>query len=57
MTTETVLVPDAFGMFTARLRAPRAEFEKVLPAFREFLVQLSLGPPESSAPSSEPVLP
>jgi hypothetical protein len=55
--TENVLVGDSGGMFTARLRAPKAEFEKVLPAFREFLLQLVLGPPPPVAPSSEPVLP
>ena len=57
MTTENVLVDDAVGMFTARLRAPRQEFEKVLPAFREFLLQLRLGPPPPVEPSFEPVLP
>ncbi|HXT01048.1 MAG TPA: hypothetical protein VN915_10260 [Elusimicrobiota bacterium] len=55
--TETALVDDPLGMFTARLRAPRAEFEKVLPAYREFLLQLVLGPPAPVAPPSEPVLP
>ena len=49
MVTETALVADPAGMFTARLRAPRAEFEKVLPAYREFLLQLVLGPAEISA--------
>ena len=57
MLTETALVADPAGMFTARLRAPRGEFEKVLPAYREFLLQLVLGPPAPAAPSSEPVLP
>jgi hypothetical protein len=56
-TTENVLVPDPVGMFTARLRAPRGEFEKVLPAFREFLRQLVLGPPPPVAPPSEVLLP
>jgi len=57
--TETALVADPNGMFTARLRAPRDEFEKVLPAYREFLLQLVLGPPAPVAPpsESEPVLP
>jgi hypothetical protein len=56
-TTETVLIPDAAGMFTARLRAPRGEFEKAVPAFREFLLQLVLGPPAPPAPVSDPELP
>ncbi len=56
-TTENVLVGDPAGMFTARLRAPRSEFEKVLPSFREFLLQLVLGPPAPIAAPSEPVLP
>jgi hypothetical protein len=55
--TETALVDDEAGMFTARLRAPREEFEKVLPSYREFLRQLVLGPPAPAAPPSEPVLP
>jgi hypothetical protein len=55
--TETGLVADPAGMFTARLRAPRDEFEKVLPAYREFLLQLVLGPPAPVAPVSDPVLP
>ena len=55
--TETALVSDSAGMFTARLRAPREEFEKVLPAYREFLLQLVLGPAEPAAPSSERGLP
>lgn len=55
--TETALVSDAQGMFTARLRAPRDEFDKVLPAYREFLLQLVLGPPAPVVPPSEPVLP
>lgn len=57
MVTETALVPDPVGMFTARLRAPRGEFEKVLPAYREFLLQLVLGPPAPVVPPSDPVLP
>jgi hypothetical protein len=55
--TETALVAAPAGMFTARLRAPRGEFEKVLPAYREFLLQLVLGPPapvESSVDSGLP---
>lgn len=55
--TETALVADPNGMFTARLRAPRGEFEKVLPAYRQFLLQLVLGPPAPVVPPSEPVLP
>jgi hypothetical protein len=55
--TETALIADPAGMFTARLRAPRDEFEKVLPAYREFLLQLVLGPPAPAAPSSERELP
>jgi hypothetical protein len=56
-TTETALIADPAGMFTARLRAPRGEFEKVLPAYREFLLQLVLSPPEPVRPASEPMLP
>jgi hypothetical protein len=41
--TETTLVPDGFGLYTARLRAPRAEFDAAVPAYREFLTQLVLG--------------
>lgn len=55
--TETVLVDDPLGMFTARLRAPRDEFEKVLPQFREFLLQLVPGPPPKVEPKQEPILP
>ncbi|MCM2305542.1 MAG: hypothetical protein NDJ72_12610 [Elusimicrobia bacterium] len=56
--TETILVPDGYGIFTARLRAPRGEFESVLPAYREFLQQLALGPPPPKAPpKTEEVLP
>lgn len=56
--TETTLVPDGWGMFTARLRAPRAEFESALPAYREFLLQLVLGPPKPKAPpKQEAVMP
>lgn len=43
--TETVLVPDGYGMYTARLRADKDEFEQVAPRFRRLLEQLSLGPP------------
>lgn len=55
--TETVLVEDPNGMYTARLRAPRGEFEKVLPSFREFLLQLVLGQPVHAAPKEEAELP
>ena len=56
--TETTLVPDGYGLYTARLRAPRAEFDAALPAYREFLLQLSLGPPKpKAAPRQEAVLP
>ncbi len=56
-TTETTLIADPAGMFTARLRAPRGEFENVLPAYREFLIQLVLGPPQAVQAPSEPELP
>ena len=55
--TETVLVPDPYGVYTARLRAPRDEFQKVLPAFHEFLIQLVLGQPVKAAPKQELTLP
>ncbi len=55
--TETALIPDAAGMFTARLRAPRPEFEKVLPAYRRFLLQLVLGLPAPAARAYEGTLP
>lgn len=56
--TETVLVPDGYGQFTARLRAPREEFDAALPQFREFLIQLRLGPPPPKPPpKQEAVLP
>ena len=51
--TETVLVPESFGMYTARLRVSKEEFDKVLPAFREFLLQLVLGPPRKTQSQSE----
>lgn len=51
--TETILIPDGWGVFTARLRAPRAEFEAALPAFREFLLQLSLGTPKAKPPPKQ----
>lgn len=57
LVTETILVSSPAGMYTARLRAPRDEFEKVLPAFREFLLQLTLGPPAKAETKQEPVLP
>ena len=44
--TETILVPDGFGLYTFRLRASRGEFETVRLMFREFLLQLVLGPPK-----------
>lgn len=53
--TETVLAADAAGMYTARLRADKGEFEDVLPAFREFLLQLVLGPPKKVEPKSDAV--
>ncbi|OGR49704.1 MAG: hypothetical protein A2X40_12380 [Elusimicrobia bacterium GWC2_65_9] len=46
--TETVLVPYPAGMYTARLRAAKDEFDEVLPAFREFLLQLVLGAPQKT---------
>lgn len=52
---ETVLVPDAAGMYTARLRAAKEEFDQVLPVFREFLRQLVLGQPHKPEPKSDPV--
>lgn len=56
--TETILVPDGAGQYTARLRAPRDEFKAALPAFREFLIQLVLGPPPpKAAPKQEAVMP
>jgi hypothetical protein len=51
--TETTLVPDPSGMYTARLRAPREEFEKILSAYREFLLQLSLERPKPAAGASQ----
>ena len=45
--TETTLIPDGGGLFTFRLRAPRAEFSSVLPVYREFLLQLVLGSPQA----------
>ncbi|MDO8756528.1 MAG: hypothetical protein Q7J64_00825 [Elusimicrobiota bacterium] len=54
--TETILVPDGAGQYTARLRAPRGEFKAALPAFREFLVQLVLGPPPPKAPPKQEAL-
>jgi hypothetical protein len=56
--TESVIVPDAWGLFTARLRAPKDEFERVRADFLEFLRQLSLGPPPPKAgPKQDPVIP
>lgn len=54
--TETTIVPDGYGMFTARLRAPRGEFPEVLAAYREFLLQLALGPPAPKAPPKQEAL-
>lgn len=55
--TETVLVAYPTGMFTARLTAPRDEFPRRLPGFREFLLQLVLGPPVKAPPKEELTLP
>ncbi len=56
--TETILVPDGYGQYTARLRAPAAEFSAALPKFREFLLQLVLGPPPpKAAPKQEAAMP
>ncbi len=55
--TETVLVNTGAGMFTARLRAPDAEYAKVEPAFREFLIQMVLGPPAREQPKPEYFIP
>lgn len=56
--TETILIPDGWGLYTARLRAPREEFAAALPAFREFLLQLSLGTPKPKPPPKmEAILP
>lgn len=55
--TETILVPSGAGMYTARLRASREEFDGVLPSFREFLLQLVLGPPaKPEVRDEDPVL-
>lgn len=56
--TETVLIPDGWGMFTARLRATKEEFDAAVPAFHEFLTQVRLGPPPPKPPpKQEAVLP
>lgn len=56
--TETTLIPDGYGLYTARLRAPRGEFDAALAAYREFLLQLVLGPPAPKfAPRQEAVMP
>jgi len=56
--TETTLVPDGYGLYTARLRAPRAEFDDALPAYREFLLQLALGKaPPKAPPAPDALLP
>lgn len=54
--TETVLVPDPAGMYTARLRAAKGEFDEVLPAFREFLLQLVLGAPQKTEAKQDDVI-
>lgn len=51
--TETVLAPDGYGLYTARLRADRGEFEELVPAFRLLLTQLVLGPPKPKAPPKQ----
>lgn len=53
--TETVLVDDPAGMYTARLRAAQGEFAGVLPAFREFLLQMVLGAPRPAGAKKEAV--
>ena len=56
--TETTLVPDGSGLYTARLRAPRGEFDAAVAPYREFLLQLVLGPPPPKAPpKQEAVMP
>ncbi|MBI4060513.1 MAG: hypothetical protein HY403_03700 [Elusimicrobia bacterium] len=56
--TETTLVPDGYGVYTMRLRAPRAEFDAILPRYREFLLQLVLGPPQPKPEAKqEPIMP
>lgn len=56
--TETTLIPDGYGIYTARLRAPRAEFDAAVPAYREFLLQVVLGPPKPKPPpKQEAVMP
>ena len=58
MVTETTLVPDGSGLYTARLRAPRGAFEAALPGYREFLLQLVLGAPEGKrAANQESIMP
>lgn len=53
--TETVLIPDGWGMYTARLRATKEEFDAAVPAFREFLTQVRLGPPPPKPPPKQEV--
>jgi hypothetical protein len=56
--TETTLVPDGYGIYTARLRAPRAEFDAALPSYREFLKQLALGKAKpKAAPQPDALMP
>lgn len=54
--TETVLVPDGEGMYTARLRAEQDAFEEAAPRFRRLLEQLYLGPPKPKAPPKQDAL-
>ncbi len=54
--TETVLVPDGSGLYTARLRADEKQFEEALPRFRRLLEQLVLGPPPPKAPPKQDTL-
>lgn len=54
--TETVLVPDGEGMYTARLRADKDAFEEAAPRFRRLLEQLTLGPPKPKAPPKQDAL-
>jgi hypothetical protein len=56
LVSETILVSDGYGLYTARLRAPRGEFDAVLPAYREFLLQLVLGPPKPKLPPNQEVV-
>lgn len=53
MVTETVLIPDGWGMYTARLRATKDEFDAAVPLFHEFLKQVRLGPPPPKPPPKQ----